>query len=277
MLKVNVEDIERDFSSESKIEDCLSSSTQLERFLRYKARHHSYYKFYSSQEYIDSDLAKGVIYLNAGKNWNDVDDRENFQSVDSKKRYGLCLSYSKSENVAMWMLYGGMGKTGAMIDFKSSIIQKILQTTTIQIGKFTDAGFSSLKTLSNTEFTIDLIEVLYVAEEDDGYYTIRRSGKDCKDVNPSIVNSFTGIIKKYPWNYENECRLIVEIDTNILTQEEIDAADSLEISILDYTDEIKKRTYHAPNFNLDGTLTPKYNRSALKGSIDWDLCKNCYK
>ena len=50
--------------------------------------------------------------ISNGANWNDVNDRT---LMEANNAYGLCLSCSTRENIAMWMLYGANhGKEGAM-------------------------------------------------------------------------------------------------------------------------------------------------------------------
>ena len=83
-------------------------------YLSHKAASHNYYKYYAPKHYIDTILREEAVFLSDGENWNDVCDRERLNNDNRYKRFALCLSYSRSENVAMWMLYAG--NDGCMID-----------------------------------------------------------------------------------------------------------------------------------------------------------------
>jgi len=256
----------------SKLAEYVSSAHDLEAFVNYKAVHHTYYKWYSTKARVDYDLEQSAIFLSNGTRWNDIDDRDAFNSVANKKRFGLCLSNSKSESVAMWMLYGGMGRAGVMIDFKRDMLVELKNLSSLELGVFKNDVFKTLQTIKADEYSIKLQDVLYVAKEDDGYYTIKKQDETVKDVDEAVISAYKGITKRFPWNYENECRLIVEVDEDIIIPVAKDAT-HIKLVINEMKDKLKGRIYHAPNY--DASIGYVYSKSNLKGSIDWDLCSSC--
>lgn len=264
-------------NSDSKLADFLDSPERLGQYLMYKAKHHRHFKWYTRQEFIESDLSNDCIIINDGNNWNDTFDKKSFNSIDGVTRFGLCLSYSKSESVAMWMLYGGMGKTGAMIDFPLKFINEILKTKVIELGVIdADTGsFKKLQELKDDQFSISLVDVIYVAEQEDGYYTIKKSDKTEENVEANVIDSYNGIKKNFPWNYETECRLIVEVKNDVISPS-AKGADNIKIHIDSFKDKVDGRIFHAPNYD-SSSKGYKFKKSNLNGEINWDLCLRCTK
>jgi hypothetical protein len=145
-------------------------SIDSEEFLPYlqeKASNHHSYKMYNQIDVVNSTIDNKALYLSTGNDWNDVVDRNNFNNDKlTMLNFGRCFSYSTTESVAMWMLYGGMKHKGAMIDFDKSSISEILRNTKqIRVGFFENEEFHSLKELTKQEFEIELIDVVYVEKK----------------------------------------------------------------------------------------------------------------
>lgn len=122
----------------------IHNKDELIQYLSKKGNNHYNYRFYSKRERIETILKDHTIYLFDGSNWNDTIDRENFNDTSKEcKRFGLCFSFSKSESVAMWMLYSQ--NDGCMIDYGQNLIKEILQTNTVQLGEFKNNVFQSKK------------------------------------------------------------------------------------------------------------------------------------
>ena len=95
------------------LKDVILNNTPLSMVLKESGKQHRSYNMYTSMERALGVLLNGEIFLSNGARWNDVNDR---YLMDSKNAYGLCLSCSTRENIAMWMLYGAEnGKKGAML------------------------------------------------------------------------------------------------------------------------------------------------------------------
>lgn len=255
-----------------------SSSGVLMAFLETKARNHNHFKYYSKKEYIESILDNNAVYLSDGSRWNDRFDRDRFNMSESPvRKFGLCFSFMKSENVASWMLYGGRGKEGAMIDFSRKSIGTLLSCTTIDVGHFDSGKFIVEQVLTLPQFSIRIVDVLYYALQDNGKYTVKRSDEVVKDLNASIashmVKTYGAVVKSFPWNYECECRLIVEIDKKAVGGIDLNGKMiRLSFGGFEVKNELKDRVYQAPN--CTGTIG-RFKKSNLSGEIDWDLCEGC--
>lgn len=253
-------------------ESNLNSATdekELQTYLSQKAHNHHYYKHYTALNRIENILENHTIYLSNGKNWNDKTDRDNFnnEKLDSVN-YGVCLSFSKSENVAMWMLYSG--NNGAMLDYDKETIQALLDTECIELGHFQDYRFHSEMTLKRGSFEISIFDIVYYNQEDaEDICYVRRSSEVYKKYPKWKVDALTYQKKTLPWSYENECRLVVSIKREIVAC--VYDADTVAISFpKEKVVKLKKRTYHSPNSN-----DCKYVESKLKNKINWDLCLHC--
>ena len=285
-------------SSESKENRTLKSvceaTDELQVYLKEKAiNHHNYKHYVSDIDRIYNIYYEGALFLADGSNWNDPDDKKAFTDFNSGrsecKRYGLCLSFSRSESVAMWMLYGGMQKKGAMIDINLGSIKRLLDQSNrphVELGYFKEKKWNTVKTLNADEYKVELIDILYydtnkkVDEEHKLKYDIKRSDERC-DCNDNVIDNAPLLQKKvWAWNYENECRLIVEVDKksiSSLTNSKISYAKVDFPNKEFFRKDVRERILLAPNFDesiiVKGDFIPK--KSALK--IDWDLCKNCHK
>ena len=86
--------------------------------------------FYTNDEIADKTLKKGIRLTN-GVNWNDLIDRQNLNK-DGKIRFVKCFTYSKSENVVMWFLYGA-SNNGCLVKYVKSQILSLLTDKNLNI------------------------------------------------------------------------------------------------------------------------------------------------
>jgi hypothetical protein len=256
----------------NKIEECLSSSAyntdSLLNYLKKKARNHNSYKCYSSLERIVSIRDSKKLYLSTGAKWNDISDRNEFNSPENGIiNFGTCFSFSTDESVAMWMLYGGIDKKSGMIDFTKKGIESILSTSTIEFGFTNDnREFVLLKSLNKDVFDLYCIDVVYYKRQKDGYF-IKRSEEKHECLDQKVFEGLKICKKAYPWQYENECRLVCSVDRKALPENCTVAR--IDLKRLDLGKSFE-RVYHGPNYPLKdtkGTLP-----SNLDSSIDWSLC-----
>lgn len=91
---------------------------------------HDYYMFYTNEDIAINTLDNGIRLTN-GVNWNDLIDRQNLNK-DGKIRFVKCFTYSKSENVAMWFLYGASNK-GCLVKYVKSQILSLLTDKNLNI------------------------------------------------------------------------------------------------------------------------------------------------
>lgn len=238
---------------------------------------HKNYKSYTTYSKLAPKIEENAIYLSTGEHWNDIQDRESFNSAFSDTvNFGLCFSYAGYESVAMWMLYGGMENEGVMVDFTNAMIRQMLSAKSVDLVKWENGKFR-YKTLSKEAYQIRLMDVVYVEHlnESADYYKIHR-GTEKSDIKGEILDDLPPIRKAYPWNYEKECRLVLSVDRSELR----DGYNSARIEIPGIYRDLSrnKRLYMSPNAKvekIESTRDITFQPSKLNGTIDWDLCRDC--
>lgn len=259
-------------NSKDTLENNCNSVDNIRAYLRRKGQNHNYYKCYASLERIKGIRDEKCLYLGNGGNWNDIPDRENFNSDKNDYiNFGRCFSFSQDENVAMWMLYGGINKRGGMIDFTKKGIQSILDVSDITIGYFDNDIFKSVQNLTRKDFEIYITDVIYYQKRGSVYY-INRSDEAYRKLSEEIFKELNACKKSYPWKYENECRLIVSVRKNLLKSN----CNVIRINLEDMDlGKSYERIYRAPNYPLAETYGTLPSR--LDKTIDWSLCdrKTC--
>ena len=146
---------------------------ELEEYLKYKAKNHKNFTFYAKKESVRKSIDNG-IKLSNGVGWNDNDDKKRL-SKDGKIRLVKSFTFSKSENVAMWMLYTGLDNAGGMIKYNQSAITSLLSKL-FDIEIYSKNG--STFRLNASQFSIELIDIVYVGESknnDPNIITLKRS------------------------------------------------------------------------------------------------------
>lgn len=238
---------------------------RLIQYLKDKGANHNNYKYYSTIEKVERLIEEQVIYLTRGDGWNDLKDDMGFSgSRKGYVRFGKCFSFSRSENVAMWMLYGGTKKEGAMLDLTKSQAATILNTDDFELGYF-DKGFEYVKRLAKTgNCSLFFTDILY-CDESDGSCTVKRSDERVDGLE-KLPEGDGLLTKSYPWSYENEVRLVFEAPIDQVPEN----ADCVRIPLNIEKAALKSRVYSAPNSTVRG-----YNRSRLKSSISWNICRGC--
>ena len=150
------------------LKDVKQNKTPLSVVLKESGKQHRSYNMYTSMERALGVLLNGEIFLSNGAKWNDVNDR---YLMDSKNAYGLCLSCSTRENIAMWMLYGAEnGKKGAMLKLYPSVMKELVEAATVELGSFNKNGkFKAAHVLVNKkDFESYLTDVVYTDACSDG-------------------------------------------------------------------------------------------------------------
>lgn len=254
-----------------KLKNVCYSTQSLEMYLSEKARTHKCYKTYTVSDRIQSWIDSDCFYLDDGSRWNDIHDRETFNYPQNNiKCFGRCFSFSTSESVAMWMLYGGTQKDGAMLEFSQKAMSDLIKDTAhVELGRWVDNNFVSEITLQKGQFDLTLQDILYVGELDAASAYIRRSDESCKDAPASVIRQLSQCVKSVAWSYENECRLILTVNKDLLPQGS--AITSVRVPLNGLLNTDKVRIYCSPNFRGKKV----YRTSKLSGEIDWDLCYRC--
>ena len=262
--------------NEYTLKNSFRNCNALHVYLSQKARKHNYYKIYTTYCKMIYWVNERALFLSDGTQWNDTKDSASFNNSNSDYyNYGLCFSFSRSENVAMWMLYGGMEHKGVMIDLWRDLVLNIIsQTETVDLGFWENNTFKAVMKLNKDYFKLSIIDVLYIAEgQSSNTYDIKRSGETIKNVDKAYVDELNGIKKTYPWNYENECRLILSVPRKLMKDKRLSTA---KIPVGDIFIKVNKhnRIYKSPSF-VEGSEQTELENSKLRGEMNWDLCDKC--
>ncbi|MCF0114296.1 MAG: DUF2971 domain-containing protein [Erysipelotrichaceae bacterium] len=241
-----------------------NGAQEIRKYLLTKGENHQYYKTYGSLKYIESSINEHYLLLSNGQNWNDPNDRAKFYCDETYYYYGKCFSFSKSESVAMWVMYANeKEETGAMVNITGSTMKKIISSSTkfdAMCGNF-DKKWERIRIAEEDIYLTDVLYVGVGANEDTK--CIKRSDEVCDRVDD--INGFDKIITKtYAWNYENECRLVVRVKKEL-----IDNLNNKEFLKLFYDenqiDNLKKRIILSP---LNKDNSDDYTKSRLE--LNWD-------
>lgn len=231
---------------------------------------HDYYMFYTNDEIVDKTLNNGIRLTN-GVNWNDLIDRQNLNK-DGKIRFVKCFTYSKSENVVMWFLYGA-SNNGCLVKYVKSQILSLLTDKNLNIEIKSKKGLTeySVKKLNREDFDIELIDVVYVGTgDDDESLALKKSiyGENVSktgfsyDIDNGKLDYYA---KTYGWAYENECRLVISIDSKKL-QIEPDKEYFIDLKI----SEKSGNKYKYPII----VLSPFYKSEKIKKYTSNFICSN---
>ncbi len=253
-----------------KLQDVLDDPDRLWAYLKARGANHNSYKYYSNVDRIGQIIDSESICLSLGDRWNDYDDRKSFATaVKGMIRFGVCFSFSISENVAMWMLYGGVEKKGAMLDLTRKMMKEITSQSEYKLGYLSEKDeFICCKQVTRDDgCELYLADILYCGKAANEGYSVKRSDERVDD-RAQEPNDTRLLIKSYPWSYENEVRLILEVPERLVAGN----VELARISLKSDKDSLKSRAYLAPNNQTRGL---GYNRSKIKGTIDWDLCRHC--
>lgn len=247
-----------------RIGDHVDSENSLLDYLKTKGGNHKCYKYYTRRAVAESILEKHSVFLSDGSNWNDIQDRTNFNPDDDPfRRFALCLSFTQTESVAMWMLYGK--NDGVMLDFKRGIIKDCLSQTAVECGKVEDGKFVGKGIIESPEVKIELVDIVYYTpvKDNPNVVTIKRSDERFESCPVTVINKIQFCKKTYPWQYECECRLIATISKSC---KQIEKCNVLRIPFSDFhINALRENVFHAPNVKNNCI----YERSTLTGKIDW--------
>ncbi|MDO4478004.1 MAG: DUF2971 domain-containing protein [Lachnospiraceae bacterium] len=246
-----------------------SNSEELSNALKQKASRHTNYKMYTSLNYARHISNDGFLYLTNGQNWNDTFDR---WCMAERKVFSICFTAAISENIALWMLYGAnRGKNGAMLNFTRTMLREICETKQIEIGEM-DAQYVFTPKhrieLLKDEYDIFLTDVVYFDSCQNEKYKLS-VGESHGVFFGSIVNHPDIFVKKYPWSYEKECRLVIRLSKNWMEKIENDSCTHVKITIPEKvkTELGNNRLIRSPIYEGNADIG---RPSLLTGDVEWN-------
>lgn len=279
-LGLLLNNLERDLLSEadlyhSESPEHIDSYQEVVNYLNDRGSNHKNYKYYASRNRIRSILEDSFLYLSDGTCWNDKYDRENFNPpfLDTRN-FGICFSATVEENIAMWMLYGGVDGNGAMINFDKKVLETIHDAEYYECGRFNEDGiFECLEIIDKNDVEFSLIDVLYFSsrKNNDSKTLVKHDSKSkAYDIESRIFPKIAQLAKHKSWSYENEVRLVASVN-KLKLGTKWSRISFIKIPISVTNDFIANRVFDSPVSDEFGI----FRDSELVGTVDWDLCAGC--
>jgi hypothetical protein len=231
------------------------------------------FRHYAPRKRIESIIDNSVFYLTDGSNWNDRYDRAHFNPPYSPyKNFGICLSATSEESIAMWMLYGGTDGNGSMINFDKRTLQAAMSENNYECGSFKTDEFSVDMTLDASQIRFSLMDVLYFSNNGARILIERANENKLFHINEEAFRGIEQITKHRSWSYEKEVRLVASVNKQSLGNK---ASKITAIRApLKFTQKfVEERVFDSPVSDGHG----KYLDSELQGTVDWNLCSDCNK
>lgn len=248
-----------------------------------RTRSHRSYKHYTRADRALQILESETLIASDGSTWNDPIDARRFNVPnDPWKHFGISFSWLSVENVAMWMLYGGHGADGAMIDFPQSLPYFVRDNTTaIELGYFRNGNFVSVDTRHlGPDVELRLADVAYIVEgpigEKADHAALRIRNMPQFEVLRETLSSDSAslfCIKSAPWFYETESRLVVSAKKALFKYSH--EITHVRLSLPGLSDFVKGRLVSSPIVADDQPITSGFKKSSLSGKVSWDLCAGC--
>jgi hypothetical protein len=187
----------------------------LKIYLKNKGKNHTYYYHYTDIDTVKIINDSGYLMLSNAKNMNDLQEyKMKGKRQEWDKTYLTCFSYGNPENIAMWLMYALPKGKGVQIRLNKNVIKNILSTKDIYIS--VNNHFQPIK--FECKFKIYFNDVIYINETESEYnYKLKRNN-EVLDIDKDISNNsaLTGFIKNTAWQYENEVRLTIKTEEEIL-------------------------------------------------------------
>ena len=257
------------------LRDCYGDLEWLEAYLSTKATNHNSYKHYTRFSTAQKIMENGKLLLTDGDRWNDCCDKEQLNSASYDKKYfAACFSFSISESVAMWTLYGGAHSDGAVLSLLPTDMAQIMRAKEVDLCRRAGGHYERIRTLEPSEFDMWLTDVLYTGDNKKGQFTIRRSDERvdlATWVDLARADGLTGIHPYYwkgcPWSYENEVRLVVGVPRELLGTKTNDYA--LKVGLQKSSSELEKKMVVLQRRETALFCT----QSRLGHQMSWNLCR----
>lgn len=200
---------------------------ELLTFLKQKGINHDEYHHYTNIDSLIKMIDSGYLLLTRGNsvNMNDQHECQVKGSIDLwDKIYLASFAFGKSENMAMWGLYGLPWDEAVRI----TIPKKAMKNWIEGIEEIYSAEFVNGKLRTNkldVSFNKSLSDIVYVEGKRLGiekkiYWTEKSLSLKNKELLWNVDNDpkMTGFIKNQAWKYENEVRIHIQLNKKIFKE-----------------------------------------------------------
>ncbi len=166
---------------------------------------------YSKFDTIDKILDSKCFWAGRLDKMNDINETDLHKSDDAgKRKYILCFCNSNSEKIPMWYLYGGIQGNGASIGFTPAKMRDFIESINeVKAVYDNDKGKKTL--IRGNDFKIAYGWIFYRKTGEKNKINYKNDWYAISD--PYNIEKDNYFIKDYPWNYEKEFRIIIDIDS----------------------------------------------------------------
>lgn len=158
---------------------------------------------YTKLSTVESILENRCFHVSSFANMNDLDEAD----LHWKNRgdvFALCFCNSNTEKIPMWYLYSGIDGNGAALGLTPAAMLSFLSS--IDSATIIEGKQEGKKLKRGIDFDVQCGWVYYnVSSEPDRYYYRNRW---YKVDNPFLFNRNNYFLKRYPWEYEQEFRIV---------------------------------------------------------------------
>lgn len=166
------------------------------------------YCHYTAVENAQKILNSKYFYISNMKKMNDIDEAEKHAS-NCKNTFIFSMCNSTTENIPMWYLYSGILGSGVRIRFTKTTMLNFLESIDKIYPVENDCVDSTSPLLKNDDFDMENGWVRYLDDINKKIKYRNTLYKNVVDINDRINYFDDYFIKKYPWNYENEFRIVI--------------------------------------------------------------------
>lgn len=171
----------------------------------------SFFWHYSSINHVQKIIEKQRFECRSISNMNDLNEAESYKAKSSNI-YALCFSSAKQENIPMWYMYAGITGNGASIVFKHSYIFDMLEDIKMLTAI---KGNKEYELKIGDDFDLYYGWIYYRENKDSNVFKYRNTRYEvCDDIQEFLEDNY--FIKDYPWNYENEFRIVIKVKKEII-------------------------------------------------------------
>lgn len=164
-------------------------------------------------------MDSAVNILNSGEFWfspmsnaNDIYER-NIQEKSEKEYFTLCFCITTTgEKLPLWYMYSGIAGQGAAIRFKPSALRDFISSIQSIEGISVDSG-NRENLFLDSDFELECSRVIYISKPKGELAMYKDNGKIFREYDPefdpNIEDKRIPFVKLYPWEYENEFRIVL--------------------------------------------------------------------
>ena len=172
-----------------------------------KAKEFSKYDFcyYTSASTLNKILNTGKIWINSFDRMNDLNEAE-LHSNDKSDVFALCFCNTHSEKIPMWYLYGGICGDGMRIGLTPSNMLSFIRSIDKVYPIDENNVVSAVPIAVGEELTVSCGWIYY--KKTDGLIKYKNSWYAVDNYGDFEKSNY--YIKDYPWEYENEFRIVIK-------------------------------------------------------------------